>query len=411
MSEPFSGDPLVTSESDSDPASALRGAPDHDDAALAPPQFTVDGEASERDWPLITRAELDRVLAGYPRVGALASLSWHSPRPFSAAVLATTEAGAGVFVKRHHRSLRDVAGLEEEHRFIAHLRGHGVPVAEVLTDTHGRTASTHGDWTYELHAASPGVDTYRGVMSWKPFFHASHAAAAGRMLATLHRAAAGFDAPARELKPLLTSFRVLSSPDLRGALDAWVAAQPRLARALEGRAWRDDVERVIGPFHRALVPWLDTLAPLWTHGDWHASNLLWTDDAAGARVATVLDFGLADRSCAVLDIATAIERNMVDWLAPAGARRIEFEHLNALLDGYESVLPLSGDAYRALAALLPVAHAEFALSEVEYFNGILSSPVGTEAAYDGYLIGHAQWFAGADGQRLLDAIRARRPRG
>ncbi|WP_205194406.1 phosphotransferase [Burkholderia sp. Ap-962] len=284
-------------------------------------------------------------------------------------------------------------------------------VAEVLADAAGSTATRRGDWTYEVHAASPGVDVYRGVMSWKPFLHASHAAAAGRMLATLHRASAGFDAPARQPKPLLSSFRVLGEPDLGAALDAWVAAQPRLARALGGRDWHGDVLREIGPFHRELVPLLDTLVPLWTHGDWHASNLLWSGEGVEATVATVLDFGLADRTCAVLDIATAIERNLVDWLAPEATRRVEYEHLHALLDGYESVLPLSDTAYRALAALLPIVHTEFALSEVEYFNGILASPAGTEAAYDTYLIGHARWFAGPQGQRLLGVLRSRRPRG
>ncbi|WP_414439187.1 phosphotransferase enzyme family protein [Burkholderia sp. 22PA0106] len=380
-----------------------------EDGAPAPLQFTVDGETAERDWPLITRAEVAGLLADFPQAPELARLSWHSPRPFSAAVLASAGDGAELFVKRHHAAIRDVAGLEEEHRFMAHLRAQGVPVAEVLTDTAGRTAVARGDWTYEVHRVSPGVDTYRGVMSWKPFFHTAHAAAAGRMLATLHRAAAAYDAPARELRPLLTSFRVLSSPDLGAALDAWVHAQPGLARALDGRDWHADVMREIAPFHRELVPLLDTLAPCWTHGDWHASNLLWTGDDPAAEVVSVLDFGLSDRTCAVLDLATAIERNLVDWLAPAESRRIEFAQLDALLDGYESVQPLTRDAHRALIALLPIAHAEFALSEVEYFNGILSSPVGTEAAYDGYLIGHARWFAGPDGQRLLDALRARMP--
>ncbi|MEX3526757.1 MAG: phosphotransferase [Burkholderia sp.] len=378
--------------------------------APAPPQFTVDGETAERDWPLITREEVATLLAAYPRLAPLARLAWHSPRPFSAAVLARMADGGELFVKRHHASLRDVAGLEDEHRFIAHLRAHGLPVAEVLADARGSTATRRGDWTYEVHAASPGVDVYRGVMSWKPFLHASHAGAAGRMLATLHRASAGFDAPARQPKPLLSSFRVLGEADLAAALDAWVAAQPRLARALDGRDWRGDVLREIGPFHRELVPWLDTLAPFWTHGDWHASNLLWSGEGADATVATVLDFGLADRTCAVLDIATAIERNLIDWLAPEASRHVEYEHLHALLDGYEAVLPLSDAAYRALVALLPIVHAEFALSEVEYFNGILASPAGTEAAYDTYLIGHARWFAGPQGQRLLSVLRSRWPR-
>lgn len=326
--------------------SAATGRPDAHDAAATesphaaaavpaevPLQFTVDGETSERDWPLITDSEVRTLLAAYPRAAALEALVWHSPRPLSAATIARTAAGA-LFIKRHHPALRDVAGLEEEHRFIAHLRERGVSVADVLLDRHGHSAIALNGWTYEVHAVSPGVDTYRGVMSWKPFFTPSHARAAGRMLATLHAAAADYGAPARALRPVLSSFRVLSSVDLAGALDAWVRAQPKLVQALGTRDWHADIVRTLGPFHRELVPLLDALPSCWTHGDWHASNLLWTGDGPDAQVRTVLDFGLSERTCTVFDMATAIERNLVDWLDPDDGRRIEFEQLDALLDGY-----------------------------------------------------------------------------
>ncbi|MBN3790929.1 phosphotransferase [Burkholderia sp. Ac-20353] len=385
-------------------------APD-DDVGLhdvAPPQFGVDGEQAERDWPLMTRDEVAAVLADIDGAGPPAQLAWHSPRPFSAAVLVRTAHDRALFVKRHHVSIRDVAGLAEEHRFITHLRERGCPVPDVLVDRDGVTAVTRGDWTYEVHAVAPGVDAYRGVMSWKPFTHASHAHAAGRALACLHRASAGFDAPARPVRLLLSSFRVLSSDDLAGALERWVDAQPRLVRALATRDWRDDVADAIGPYHARLAPLLPALPPLWTHGDWHASNLLWTDAGPGAQVQTVLDFGLSDRTCAVMDLALAIERNAIDWMAPADARRIEYDQIAALLDGYESLEPLDGDAYAALIALLPIVHTEFALSEVAYFDGIVGSPENVDVAYDGYLVGHARWFGAAGGRQLLDWLERRR---
>ena len=375
---------------------------------VAPPQFGVDGEQAERDWPLMTHDEVAAVLARIDGVGAPARLTWHSPRPFSAAVLVRTTDECALFVKRHHVSLRDVAGLEEEHRFIAHLRVHGVPVADVLAGRDGATAFASGDWTYEVHVVAPGVDAYRGVMSWKPFTHPSHAYAAGRALAELHRASAGYDAPARPVRPLLSSFRVLSSGDLAGALERWVTAQPLLVKALGARDWRGDVANVIGPYHARLVPLLPALPPLWTHGDWHASNLLWTGAGPGAEVRTVLDFGLADRTCAVMDAALAIGRNTVDWMAPAEARRVEYEQIAALLDGYESLEPLSDDAHAALVALLPIVHTEFALSEVAYFGCIVNAPDIVDVAYDGYLIGHVQWFGERDGRQLLDWLVQRR---
>ncbi|WP_321789261.1 phosphotransferase enzyme family protein [Paraburkholderia sp. J94] len=385
------------------PASAA-----NQDATGAAPQFTVDGEKAERDWPLITRDEVERLLAGYADLAPLAKIAWHSPRPFSSAVLAHTLDGRAWFVKRHHARLRSAAGLAEEHGFIAHLRSRGVPVADVLVDRAGHTAIAQGDWTWEVHAAAPGMDTYRGVMSWKPFFHASHAWSAGRTLARLHRATADYDAPARALQPLLSSFRVLSSPDLDAALDAWVQAQPGLARSLAKHDWRADIAEAIAPAHARLAPLLPALRSQWTHGDWHASNLLWTDAAPGAQVRTVLDFGLADRTCAVYDLALAIERNAIDWLAAPATCTVQYEHIGALLDGYASLAPLSDAEYEALIALLPIVHTEFALLEVEYFDDILGDETGVRAAYDGYLIGHARWFESEDGQRLLAWLRARR---
>ncbi|WP_310631377.1 phosphotransferase [Paraburkholderia sp.] len=378
------------------------------DATGAAPQFTVDGEKTERDWPLITRDEVERLLAGYADLAPLAKIAWHSPRPFSSAVLAHTLDGRAWFVKRHHARLRSAAGLAEEHGFIAHLRSRGVPVADLLVDRAGHTAIAQGDWTWEVHAAAAGMDTYRGVMSWKPFFHASHAWSAGRTLARLHRAAADYDAPARALQPLLSSFRVLSSPDLDAALDAWVQAQPGLARSLAKHDWRADIAEAIAPAHARLAPLLPALRSQWTHGDWHASNLLWTDAAPGAQVRTVLDFGLADRTCAVYDLALAIERNAIDWLAAPATCTVQYEHIGALLDGYASLAPLSDVEYEALIALLPIVHTEFALLEVEYFDDILGDETGVRAAYDGYLIGHARWFESEDGQRLLAWLRARR---
>ncbi|MGB9228340.1 MAG: phosphotransferase, partial [Terracidiphilus sp.] len=151
-----------------------------------------------------------------------------------------------------------------------------------------------------------------------------------------------------------------------------------------------------------------SLAPLWTHNDLHASNLFWSDAGPDARFTAVIDFGLADRTNAVHDFAHAIERNIVEWLTlvqnanqcPA----VHFDHLYALLDGYESVRLLSHGEAAALAPMTALCHAEFALSEADYFLGLLHSEEKAAMAYDGWLVGHACWFRGA-GQKLLDALR------
>ncbi|MEE7560604.1 phosphotransferase, partial [Xanthomonas sp. Kuri4-2] len=165
------------------------------------------------------------------------------------------------------------------------------------------------------------------------------------------------------------------------------------------------------PWHARAWPLLRTPGPaLWTHGDWHASNLLWQHRGPASQVGAVFDFGLADRTFALYDLATAIERNLVPWLdLDRGARAVaELDQMDALLYGYASELPLDAAQLRLLGALLPLVHADFALSEVDYFAGITGSPSNAAIAYERYLLGHADWFGGDEGQRLLQRL-ARHP--
>ncbi|MFZ0336794.1 MAG: hypothetical protein WAL45_02095, partial [Terracidiphilus sp.] len=125
----------------------------------------------------------------------------------------------------------------------------------------------------------------------------------------------------------------------------------------------------------------------------------------------IIDFGLADRTNAVHDLAHAIERNIVEWLALVQDAKqppaVHLDHLDALLDGYESIRPLTPAEAAALAPMTALCHAEFALSEADYFLGVLHSEEKAVAAYDGWLVGHAQWFLGDAGGTLLDALRRR----
>jgi Ser/Thr protein kinase RdoA (MazF antagonist) len=145
----------------------------------------------------------------------------------------------------------------------------------------------------------------------------------------------------------------------------------------------------------------------------HASNLLWSDAGDQAEVTAIIDFGLADRTNAVHDIAHAIERNIVEWLELGKNQNhpeaipVHFDHLHALLDGYESVRPLSDAEAAALAPMTALCHAEFALSEADYFLGALHSRQKARMAYYGWLVKHARWFLGSHGFALLDVLRQR----
>jgi Ser/Thr protein kinase RdoA (MazF antagonist) len=360
-------------------------------------------EAVPADWPPLTVAEADSVLRRCPEAGGARGLEWRSPRPLSAAALVETVRGGRVFVKRHHRSVRTVAGLREEHGFLEHLRRNGAAVVRVLADAAGETALADGEWTYEVHTVGAGEDLYRDAVSWSPFTNLGHARAAGRTLAELHEAARGYDAALRAPQPLVAGFTVFAAADPFAALEQYAAARPAVAAELAGRPWQADLERWHAPVHERLFPRLAALEPLWTHNDLHASNLLWR----AGRPATVLDFGLADRAFAVHDLATAIERNAVEWLelAAKGPAAVHADAALALVDGYQEVRKLTEPERAALPDLLALTHADFALSEIDYFGGVTGSAQNTQLAYR-YLVDHTAWFAGPVGGALVDRLRS-----
>jgi len=362
-------------------------------------QFGVTGERTTRDWPLLTHEELATILAPH----TIKSIPWHSQRPFSAASLVTLANGETVFVKRHHPWIRTRTALAEEHRYIHHLHENHLPVSRPLPDETGQTIRIHQGWIYEVFAPAPGLDLYRDTMSWLPFTTPAHAHAAGTMLARLHTASGGFNAPPRQC-PLTSSMATLTQPDLTKALTLWSTQQPGLPEQLQTRPWRSDIAEHIIPFHKTLLPHTQTLFPLWGHGDWHPSNLLWSTTSQNAPISTILDFGMANQTCAEFDIAVAIERTAIAWLAldDTPENLISYETLNAFLEGYETQSPLNRPL---ITAFLPLAHIEFALSELAYFGALLNDPASAENAYSTYLLGHARWFASPPGQTLLTHIR------
>ncbi|WP_330184413.1 phosphotransferase [Nocardia sp. NBC_01503] len=344
------------------------------------------------DWPPLTAPEIADLL------GPDARIEWRSPRPLSATAQVRTADGTPVIVKRLPRTLRDAAALGEEHGFMNHLRGNGIPIPRVLL------TREHGEFTYEVQELGIGDDLYRGTFSWSPYQSRAQAAAAGRTLAQLHLAAIGYDAPARPTRPLLASFTVFSSPDPIAAVEKLATSRPALADFLATHRWQAEMERLHLPFHSRLHPLLSELSPRWTHNDWHGTNLLWTHETPS----TVIDFGLCDRTTAIHDLAIAIERCAVDWISlrDDGLARIQFDQVRALLDGYRSIRPLTVTESRALPRLLPLVHAEYELSEIDYFLGVVpgGNPENAEIAYRHYFLGHTAWWAG-EGQALLAALR------
>lgn len=373
-----------------------------DDAHLA---HGLAGDHLEPDWPPLTAEEVAAVVLRMPELGRLVSIDWRSPRPLSAAALATTTASR-VFVKRHHRSVRDERTLGEEHRFAAFLREQGIPLPRILRDANGASVVGLGDWVYEMHAPARGIDAYRDAFSWSPIGGVRHAWATGVMLAKLHVAASGFRAEQRDTHILVARAEILASVDPLETIASQLAVRPALASYLGERDWHKEIGAAISPWHGRAANALAAQPRLWTHGDWHVSNLCWSGTDDGADITDVLDFGLSAETFALFDLATAIERNAIAWLEIARGDIARHDLALAIIAGYRSMKPLGSHELGLLADLLPIVHIDFALSEVEYFEGITRRRDHADVAYHTFLRGHAAWFATAPGEALLAAIRA-----
>jgi len=354
------------------------------------------------DWPPISTRDISWLREHYPQLDGQSQARWHSPRPLSAAAIVDGAQGA-VFIKRHHHSVRSAACLEEEHRFIAHLAAAGLPVVQVLAAADGHTAVEQGEWTFELHAVGVGDDLYRDAVSWSLLTDVAQASEAGRMLARLHQASDSYHAPQRSTHVLVARDDLIRADDPIAAIQSDLPTRPGLARYLARIPWETQLRRDVLPWHSGLAERLRDEPRLWAHNDWHVSNLLWRD----GQVSTVLDFGLASPTSALFDLATAIERNAVAWLQlERGMEAVRIDIALALLDGYRQVLPLSAARVHLLADLLPMVHFDFALSEVEYFEGVTSSTANADVAWQPFMLGHPAWFHSPPGQALLRALHA-----
>ncbi|HET9971827.1 MAG TPA: phosphotransferase [Streptosporangiaceae bacterium] len=360
-------------------------------------------ELGQLGWLPLTDDELRGILGtGDPGgLGREPVVTWRSSRPMSAAAL-VRHGDAAVFVKRHHLGVRAPGQLAAEHAFAGHLRERGLPVPAVVRLRDGESVLRRGEYCYEVHQVADGTDLYREAATWSPYASLGHAYAAGAALGRLHLAAADFRLEARPPAVLMNSSQVITATDPLRAAGELVGQRPALAAYLAGRHWEDHFDAIVSPLIADAAPALAVLPSQWGHGDWHPSNLTWTSAAPDARVAGIFDFGLANRTSAVHDLALALERAVVSWpaLHQGGTAEADPTAAAFLLDGYQTVRPLTAAEAAALPLVLPVAHVEYALSEIDYFTSVAVSAGDADLAYE-YLIGHAWWFTQPPGAALL----------
>lgn len=360
----------------------------------------------EPTWMMITIEEIEALLLFYPQFKKAEKLVWHSPRPFSSAVISVID-GKRYFIKRHAQNVRNVEGLLEEHGILHYLQTQGLPVSKIVEGVHKQTAFSLHEWTYEIHALGSGIDLYKDAISWSPFYSEHHAYSAGKTLASMHVALKNYTAEKRKVRPLVSCFEIWNTGDPIAAAEKFMIHRPGLANYLNQRKWKEDFQNILFPYYKKFYPFASCLDPIWTHNDWHASNLLWTDQSDYAEVSMILDFGLSNVTSAVFDLATAIERNIVEWLAIDSYQKqiVHYQSLKALLAGYLSIRPLTQDEQNALVTILPIVHTDYALSEIDYFVRMTKSQRDADLAYDDYLLGHAKWFQTEEGKKLLQKLK------
>jgi Ser/Thr protein kinase RdoA (MazF antagonist) len=373
------------------------------------------GDLVSPDWAPISDAEAQKLVARYGwREAHKASVVWRSPRPLSAAAIIVA-GDRRALLKRHDRRVRTVVDLQLEHRFALHLDRAGVPTPRPLVTREGSTVVADVASLYELQTIASGIDLYRDAPSWTGYRTKAHARAAGATLARFHDAAEDFVAPARVAAVLTDSCQFAAAVDPIGAIADHVARRPGLAATLSAWPWKQELADALAPGgsdcdgRQAACAVIAALPRRWGHGDWHPSNLTWTSGGPEAGVATVLDLGLANLTNRAWDLAIAVERGFMSWLASGEDGRrvaIDLSGVEAFLASYGAQRPQSRLEILGVAALLPVVHVAFALSEIEYFGEVLHSLARARIAYHDYLLGHLRWFQSADGVDALARLRS-----
>jgi hypothetical protein len=307
-------------------------------------------------WPAIAHDEAQAVLAMFPEAGRL--IRWTGiPRARFPAALAQTDRGrcsssATIAVCAVSRGWRANMPLSR-------ICARAVPVVDVLATRDGASALPG---RLGLGSASQGARARS--LSRSPVVDAVPVARpcpCGRgALARLHLAAQGFVAPARPALPLVTSLSILTAAD----------PPPRGGLCRGAPGWRTIWPDATGAMN--LPPCSMDLRSIGWRRIWHANRAVDAQRLApvepfvdgGGDVASVLDFGLSDRTCALHDLATALERCAVRWLDLTPDREMWPNRMprgRCWLGIMRCGLELEDRAL--LARLLPLVHVEFAMSE------------------------------------------------
>lgn len=410
-------------------------------------------------WPAISDADLTHLfnhLARRSQVAGEPRVTRSSDRPMASAALASLPDGSEIFVKRYSPALITSEQLEAKHGYVNRLVDLGFPTVQFLNFDDDSTIFDDGRWLYEANPKAPGEDRYRELTSWLPPKTRAEMVEIGRIAGRLRElsdeipivdlpASRGGSSdetagsavrdrlPGRGRPPSLgweqtpdqrrdqlpgpglarsntayqTKVRLLLGEPSDDDVDAWLAAHPGVRSYLEktGRDFAADL-RLASPFADRLAE-LGSGPQAWTHGDLHASNTLWRGD----QITSVIDFGLAWPNPPLLDLAMAIERHAIDWLAITAGDGEAWrpEAVDDVIGGYRRTYPLPAAEGEVLADLVACCQVEFALTNIEYASLAPVDPSVADWSYEVYFRDHLRWFGTDAGHRFAEAVRNAAP--
>ncbi|MFT8592285.1 MAG: phosphotransferase [Bifidobacterium sp.] len=389
-------------------------------------------------WPDIEMMESQRILDALDQPLRARSIVSHSGRPTSAASLIRTDRGL-VFIKRYSRTVRDVETIAPYHRYAEFLSHSGISTPRFLrfnpeasvsptameelgntdmlnVDPQLSVAQQHSvnpqtatvaitaDAAYEAYMASTGEDRYGKALSWDPPKTLEEARNLGESVAKIDAASRDFDEPRMRPNGMSNTFGLFASDDIHASWKSWVARRPAVQRyiRLTNRDISHDLD-IVQPYAGKVAAHYGQLHRQWTHGDPHTSNFLWTGNAPS----TVIDFGLADRNTAVFDLAMAIERHAIQWVAVMDGHEdaCRPDIAESIIRGYCSHRPLQDAEKLILPELLAICQAESGLNWLQYYMDGVHRLDDAAWCYDVCFLAHTRWFSTGPGRALLDSIR------
>ena len=282
----------------------------------SPRAHGMDGTLVAPDWPPLTLAEVRPLLAQFPALGEPLAHYFRQPAP--------------VFRRRRRRHSRTPASSSNAitHRARSRrlARGASIPCASARSRRTGAPRvcvrsgrnRNHNSATGPTRStrSPPGIDLYEDAISWTPFRTRPTRIPRARRWRV-------FILPRKVLPPRPASrahwspASPSSPPSIRPRrMERYLAARPHSLSHAAVRACAEQALELLAPFHAELAATaararaaLDAQRPA------RLQSLLVSDPMrSDARATAIIDFGLADRTNAVHDLAHAIERNIVEWL-------------------------------------------------------------------------------------------------